>query len=584
MRGSGRPIITRRQVLRAGAATAAAGMLDALVPGGLLRALASVASPCASLSDIEHIVILIQENRSFDHYFGTYPAVRGFSDATALRLRDGRSVFEQPDPGNTSDMPIGRLLPFHLDTSNPATAAGSGACTEDITHSWGNQHACWNRGAMDAFAAVHRKADDPFGAATMGYYTRDDLAYYYALADAFTICDGYHCSVLGPTDPNRLHAMTATLDPAGRAGGPVLSNPNQQSQAGTLSWTTYPERLQAHGVTWKQYLDPQVNTNGNVLTLFAQYQDPSSELYRRGIMPTYPLDLLADVLAGQLPQVSWIQTSDVQGEHPPAPAAFGEDVIAETIDILTLRPDIWAKTVLLITWDENGGFFDHVAPPASPPGTPGEWLTASAAQPRGPVGLGFRVPTLIVSPFSRGGFVCSDTFDHTSTLLLLERRFGVEVPNLSAWRRATVGDMTAALSPAPDASMPSLPTPLASTPGVAAQCGTNGSLLNLLGVPASPYPVPSPQSMPQQERGTRRRAAGLCGAAPVGGPGQVRPPVTGNGPVTLVTLPQTGSAEFGAGAALEAAALLGAAASITLRIRRRGEASEAPGPESCTTE
>ncbi|HXA29028.1 MAG TPA: alkaline phosphatase family protein [Candidatus Angelobacter sp.] len=504
--------ISRRDVLRGGAGLAAGALAASLDPLGLGRALAAPRRRCGSLSDIEHVVILIQENRSFDHYFGTHRGVRGFSDRHAVRLPDGSSVFAQPDPSNTGDAPAGRLLPFRLDTSAPPPGP-NGTCTEDITHAWGAQHDCWNGGRMDRFAQVHRAADDPYGAATMGYYTREDVPFYRALADAFTLCDGYHCSVLGPTDPNRLYAMTASIDPAGLHGGPVLSNPNYQHY-GSLSWTTYPERLEAAGVTWKQYLDPELqSSSSNVLQLFAAYQDPKSDLFARGVLPTYPGDFARDVLAGSLPQVSWLQLNDTTSDHPPDPPGLGEDALHQILQILTARPDVWAKTLLLATWDENGGFFDHVVPPTSPPGTPGEWLTAGGAQPRGPIGLGFRVPMLVISPVSRGGLVCSDTLDHTSTLLFLERRFGVEVPNLSDWRRETVGDLTGALNLAarPDASVPSLPATVTRDAPVAVGCAQGGALQNLVGVSSAPYPVPSPQRMPVQEPGRARRPSGVCG-------------------------------------------------------------------------
>jgi len=502
--------ISRRALLRTGAGAAAAAVAAGLDPLGLRRALAAPRRCLSSLSDIEHVVILIQENRSFDHYFGTHPGVRGFGDRHALRQADGSSIFAQRNPANSDNPPLGRLLPFRLDTSTPPTAPNNGTCVEDITHSWGAQHDSWNGGRMDRFAIRHLSDDDPYGAATMGYYTREDLPFYRAVADAFTLCDGYHCSVLGPTDPNRLFAMTASIDPDGRSGGPVISNPSYNN-AGSLSWTTYPERLQAAGVTWKQYLDPELqSSSSNVLLLFKQYTDPTSPLFANGVLPTYPLDFARDVLSGRLPQVSWLQLNDVTSDHPPDAPGFGEDALSQLLAILTARPDVWARTLLLVTWDENGGFFDHVPPPTSPTGTSGEWLTAGRAEPRGPIGLGFRVPMLVISPFSRGGLVCSDTLDHTSTLLFLERRFGAEVPNLSAWRRSTVGDMVGALNLAarPDASMPALPPTVTRDPAAAVACAQGGALQQQAGQASPPYPVPSPQSMPVQESGPVRRPSG----------------------------------------------------------------------------
>src|SRR6202008_2428963 len=154
-------------------------------------------------------------------------------------------------------------------------------------------------------------------------------------------------------------------------------------------------------------------------------------------------------------------------------------------------------TALFISYDENGGFFDHVPPPVAPPGTPGEYLTVSplpqaASGIAGPVGRGFRVPCLVVSPFSRGGLVCSDPFDHTSLLRFIETRFGVEVPNLSAWRRRVTGDLTSAFNFAapPTARRPAPPVPKASA---VQECPS-----------PAPVRVPKP-SFPRQEPGTRRR-------------------------------------------------------------------------------
>src|SRR5215471_3546484 len=168
-----------------------------------------------------------------------------------------------------------------------------------------------------------------------------------------------------------------------------------------------------------------------------------------------------------------------------------------------------SKTLLIVTFDENGGFFDHVAPPLAPPGTPGEFLTTdplpqAAEGIRGPIGLGPRVPTLIVSPFSRGGFVSSDVFDHTSTLRFLETRFGAEVPNLSAWRRSTVGDLTSALNfKKVDTSIPNLPSTIPAVQEVIQEC-----IANLAGT--TPYPVPTTQTMPTQESGSPTRPSGTC--------------------------------------------------------------------------
>src|ERR1700675_1381773 len=180
--------ISRREVLKLGAATAVTELAALGIHGcggGSVMTPPVVSSACSKLTDIEHVVILIQENRSFDHYFGSYRAVRGFSD---------RSVtFQQSDPANTTNPPVGALLPFHLDTSTT-----NATCTHDITHDWVPQHQSWNNGAMDGFVSSRLPISSNDAVLAMGYYARADIPYYYALADAFTICDNYFFSVMAP--------------------------------------------------------------------------------------------------------------------------------------------------------------------------------------------------------------------------------------------------------------------------------------------------------------------------------------------------------------------------------------------------
>jgi len=379
---------------------------------------------------------------------------------------------------------------------------------------------------MDSFLTTHMTADAVNGPMTMGYYTRADLAYYYALADAFTLCDGYHCSVIGPTDPNRLYSMTATIDPSGANGGPWLQTlvSNRAQYFGSLTWTTYPEQLQSKGVSWKVYSGPDGNYGDGVLPYFKNYYGPSANpvLAANAFAPTFPGQFEADCAAGTLPQVSWVLAPLIQTEHPPAPTVWGEWVTAQVLNALTANSRVWAKSVLFVTWDENGGFFDHVTPPTPPAGTTGEFITVDplpSASPRdaegiaGPIGLGFRVPLLACSPFTRGGYVCSKVFDHTSLLLFLERRFGAEVPNISDWRRQTVGDLTAALNMASvDATVPGLAQPSLADPRVwTSDCPTSASSDEIdSGAPTvAPYPVPQPNTTPAQEPGRSPRPSGL---------------------------------------------------------------------------
>src|SRR6266478_4600239 len=221
----------RRELLKLGAATAVAELASFSLHGcaGGSAISPPLPSVCSKLTDIEHVVILIQENRSFDHYFGSYRSVRGFSDQS--------TAFQQPDPANTANSPLGALLPFHLDTSTT-----NAACTHDITHDWVPQHQSWDNGSMDGFVTSRLPIDSNDAVLSMGYYTRADIPYYYALADGFTICDSYFSSVIGPTDQNRLYTMAASVDPAGRNGGPLLQTlvANRSSFYGKLTYTTMP--------------------------------------------------------------------------------------------------------------------------------------------------------------------------------------------------------------------------------------------------------------------------------------------------------------------------------------------------------
>jgi phospholipase C len=373
---------------------------------------------------------------------------------------------------------------------------------------------------MDEFVSSRLAIDANDAALTMSYYTRADLPYYYAVADAFTICDNYFCSVIGASDPNRLYTMAASIDPDGKNGGPLIETLglNRSSFFGKLTYPTMPEQLQARGISWKVYSPPDANIlnnilSDNVLSYFKNFQDTASPLYQNAFVPQFPVNFVQDALSGNLPQVSWVLASLVDSDHPPAPAIFGEATLSGILTALMANPAQWAKTALFVTWDENGGFFDHVPPVTAPPGTPGEYITAAGAisptvigSPAitGPIGLGFRVPTLIISPFSRGGFVSSDLFDHTSVLRFLETRFGAEVPNLSAWRRAAVGDMTSAFNfRSPNQSIPSLPSTLP-----AIQSTIDACTANLAGT--KPFTLPNPQTMPLQETGTAPKPSGLC--------------------------------------------------------------------------
>jgi phospholipase C len=416
--------VSRRTLLTGATALSGAAVGAAVLPLSLRQALAqSLASPQrGSLTDIKHIVILMQENRSFDHYYGTMPGVRGFSDPTAIKLPDGRPVFYQPDPSHAQ----GYLLPFHYDTTKTSAQA-----TPGTDHSWPTQHQAWNLGQMNQWVA----AKGPY---TMGYFRQDDIPFHWALAEAFTICDNYHCSVLGPTNPNRLYMWTGMIDPQGKYGGPIIDNTPAFNNI-ILSWTTYPERLEAAGISWRIYQEED-NYDDNALAWFKQfgYAKTSSPLYQKGMLKLPAGTFEDDARHDRLPQVSWLVAPTAQTEHPDYFPAAGAEYIAQKLDAIASNPDVWAKTAFVLCYDENDGMFDHVPPPYAPAGTPGEFVDGEN------IGLGFRTPTTIVSPWTAGGMVCSDLFDHTSLIRFIEARFGVHEPNISGWRRQNCGDLTSA--------------------------------------------------------------------------------------------------------------------------------------------
>jgi phospholipase C len=429
------PGLTRRRLLTTATALSGVAAGPAVLPASLRRALAATLAdpPGGSLRDIEHIVILMQENRSFDHYFGTMPGVRGFADPGAIRLMDGSPVFRQPYPGHAQ----GYLAPFHLDTE-----ATSAQATPGTDHSWPTQHQAWNNGKMDQWVP----AKGPF---TMGYFTQADIPFQWALARAFTVCDRYHCSVLGPTNPNRLYMWTGMIDPAGAGGGPITDNTPAYSNV-TLSWTTYPERLQRAGVSWQVYQEED-NYDDNALAWFRRFAaaPASSPLWQRGMRKRPAGAFEADARAGRLPQVSWLVAPTAQSEHPDYYPAAGAEYVASKLDAIASNEDLWHKTLFIVTYDENDGLFDHVPPPVAPHGTRGEYVGGE------PIGLGFRVPAIVVSPWSAGGRVCPDVLDHTSLIRVIEKRFGVREPNISDFRRRTCGDFTSALRfSAPPAGYP----------------------------------------------------------------------------------------------------------------------------------
>lgn len=503
------PSLNRRHFLQLSAAGAATTAIAEMLGESIARAATIPANRATgSIKDVEHVVVFMQENRAFDHYFGTLKGVRGFGDPHPAILPSGKDAFAQNN--GTRD-----ILPYHPTAPNLGMQY-----MEDLDHSWKLTHEAFNAGKYDKWLPAKSEA-------TMAFYERGDVPFHFALADAFTICDQYHCSILGPTDPNRYYMFTGWDGNDYKAGGPDLWN----AEVG-YSWSSYPEELEKAGVSWKVYQDAGDgltaagywgwtgdafigNYGDNSLLYLTQYQNakPGSPLYEKALTGTNAKagdDLFRifreDVASGKLPQVSYIVSPEAYTEHSNWPPNFGAWYTANILDILTSNPDVWSKTAVFFMYDENDGFYDHVVPPhpntpqipgASTVSTEGEWydgrMTFSGiADVPGHYGLGVRVPMIVVSPWSMGGWVCSETFDHTSIVQFLESRFGVKSPNISAWRRAVCGDLTSAFDfAASGGTAPALPDTSAFKP---ADHNRHPSYV--------PTP-PAVNSMPAQEKGTR---------------------------------------------------------------------------------
>jgi phospholipase C len=501
--------IDRRKLLAAAAASAA-------LPAALGRAWAIDADVrSGTIQDVQHVVILMQENRSFDHYFGTLKGVRGFGDRFPIPLPGGRTVWTQENAGRQPPL----VAPFALNTQQ----AFAHMRVENTPHSWPDAQYAWDGGRMTQWPR-HKLAH------SMGHYEAADIPFQFAMAEAFTLCEAYHCSTQTGTNTNRLFLWSGSNDGLGRAGGPSISNshdtlPGQRGgerATEPYAWTTYPERLEAAGVSWKIYEDMVDNFGDNPLVGFKAFRDSLANapgcnpaLAAKGLS-TQHLDVLkADVLAGRLPQVSWVISPAADSEHPdPSSPAQGADYTARVLDCLTADPKVWARTVLLVMFDENDGFFDHMPPP-SPPlrdadgrthgastiDTSGEYhlvrnpSEAPAERPDlmgRPYGLGPRVPLYVLSPWSRGGWVNAEVFDHTSVIRFCEARFGVAEPNISPWRRAVCGDLTSCFDfESPNAAV----VPMPSTGEAAARAAA-------LPKRTTP-PIPGQPAAPLQATGTR---------------------------------------------------------------------------------
>ena len=533
--------LDRRHFLRTVANAAGSTAALTAFPPAIARALAIAANDrTGTIQDVEHIVCLMQENRSFDHYFGSMAGVRGFADPFPIPVPDtallkGRTVWYQRNDTATGSNPS-VLAPQHNDTSvNFALIR-----TSDTPHLYPDAQLAWDHGRLSNWPQYKNNP-------SMVYFTQTDIPFQFALANAFTLCDDNHSAFTGGTNPNRCYFYTGTNhgkdDPSlpGVFNGPAMDNSYNALTNGPVksgyTWMTYAERLEDAGVSWQVYQNEEVEFYAlNSLLGFKNFRDANAAstptvspartprqqaLYEKGIR-TRDLDLLkADVIAGTLPQVSWICATSSGSEHPSASSpAQGAAYIARVLDALTANPDVWSKTVLIVNFDENDGFFDHAAPPAPPSYT--SWNADPAlAQLAGastvdasdeylgdadggiasvdpykhhPFGLGPRVPLYVISPWSKGGWVNSQVFDQTSTIRFIEKRFGVVETNISAWRRAVVGDLTSCFNFATpnDADL------VSSLPDTTARDAASRALGKTTTPPVAPVPV-----LPVQEQGVK---------------------------------------------------------------------------------
>jgi phospholipase C len=565
-------------IKKAAMLTGGAGLLGVLPPS-IQKALAIDPSPGSTYLDAEHVVILMQENRSFDHCYGALRGVRGFNDPRAIQLPNKNLVWLQTNAAGET------YTPFRLNIKDTkATWMGS------LPHSWSNQVDARNGGKYDKWLIAKQAGHKDYTKMplTQGFYNREDIPFYYALADAFTVCDQNYCSSLTGTTPNRLFLWTGTVrekqNPEAYANV-RNENVDYEKQA---TWTTFPERLEDHGVSWRIYQNELslpmgfkgeedswlANFTDNPIEWFTQYHvryatgfqkhlkeqaaqlpndiaaletqsktlTPGKEAEKvqkalaekKGLLEivnkelkewntenfeklsqreknlhqkafttnikdpdyhditTYKYkdgdsekevklpkgDILHqfrnDVKTGKLPTVSWLVAPENFSDHPTSPW-YGAWYVSEVIDILTQDPEVWKKTIFILCYDENDGYFDHVPPYVVPnPYKEGtgkvsegidskvEFVTLEQDMKKkkeakecreSPIGLGFRVPLVIASPWNRGGSVCSEVFDHTSVIRFLEKftshKSGkhIEETNISAWRRSICGDLTSAFKP-----------------------------------------------------------------------------------------------------------------------------------------
>ncbi|MFI7027291.1 phosphocholine-specific phospholipase C [Microbispora rosea] len=514
------PELSRRNFLGTAAAVTGAAAVGVALPNASAAAATTQKKPghppkpYGDIRDIKHVVVIMQENRSFDHYFGALKGVRGFGDRSTIVLPGGKTVWEQPKTltdGADTQYPWRLSGAKTWSGATPPSAELGAANYGGTSHGWTDQHGAWYGGLMNGW--YYAKG----GPTTLGYLDRRDLPFHYALADAYTVGDAYHCSVLSATGPNRTFLWGGTIN-ADHKHGSFTAYDGGDERGKFLPWESYAETLQAAGVSWRVYqcADDYGDNGLEYFNTFAKLDPtqggtaaPGDVYYDNGVKnvpePVTGLSgnadnliaaIRADVLGGTLPQVNWVVNNQFFSEHPVTAPSNGAYFLRGVLEALNADPDVFNSTLVIINYDENDGQFDHVPPPVPAPGEADEFVSGTMAaygvtEPL-PVGLGFRVPLILISPWTRGGWVTSEVSDHTSVIQLIEKwtsALGKPAisPNISEWRRKVCGDLTTAFDFAkPVYGMPDLPE--------------TGPL-----IPETRYtPLPGDNTMPTQEEGTKR--------------------------------------------------------------------------------
>ncbi|PYH92530.1 non-hemolytic phospholipase C precursor [Aspergillus ellipticus CBS 707.79] len=420
-----------------------------------------------SLRDIKHVVIFMQENRSWNSYFGTMAGVRGFNDPNVQVNSDGLPVwYQQVDPDMSTDAKT--LLPWYLGYQG-GNSTDAIQCMTAGDNGYEDNHAVLNHGLNNHWA----RNKTPW---SWGYLKRDDIPIQYAIADGWTAGDMYQESQVTSTNPNRVTLASGSVNVPGGPqspdqGGVYIDNnvtPGCDSyniNCYPLKWKTIYEIYEEAGVSWQVYQDRD-NFDDNPLARFEQFQNASSSslLAQKGLSYLGSDGFYNAAANGTLPEISFIVGPAELSEHPPYMPKDGGWLQKQVVESVFNSPQ-YSSTLLMISYDESGGFGDHVVPFHSPKDTPGEWME----DPYGIfgkvfVGPGVRVPFYMVSPWARGNRVFTERADHNSQILFLEQWLtargykNVQTPEMVHWRRDHMSNLVNALDlDNPDFSLPVLP-------------------------------------------------------------------------------------------------------------------------------